>query len=133
MNETISAVIVQIDLITIIPLKYTCIIYATLEQIVTVMKLPIIKTLVALPVTALLVLIIGFYRGGLHQKCKFKYAKKKWIFVRKPTPPPRTKETYYNMPPFSEQDNDVELQTEQRNVKPKCPTAMYYYNLVYQY
>ena len=58
-------------------------------------------------------------------KAYFKYAKKKHVFVQKPTPPPRTKDTYYNMPPSSEQNNDVELQTEQRNVKPKRPTCSY--------
>ena len=40
----------------------------------------------------------------IYQKHKYKYAKKKCVFVRKPTPPPRTKDTYYNIPPYSKQD-----------------------------
>ena len=50
--------------------------------------------------------------------------KKNRVFVQKSTPPPGTKDTYYNMPPSSEQD-DVELRIEQRNIKSKHPTCSY--------
>ena len=77
-------------------------------------------TLVAVPVISSLVFIIGFYCGGLHKKWKLKCASKK------PTPPHKPKEIYYNMPPSSEEGNDVQVELrEQTNIKPSRPTVMY--------
>jgi hypothetical protein len=79
---------------------------------------------IAVPVISSLLFILGFYCGGLYQKRKCKCASRKRVLLQKPTPPPNPKEVYYNMPPSSEQDNDVEMR-EQRNVKPSCPAVMY--------
>ena len=90
-----------------------------------------VETLVALPAISSLIFIIGFYCGGLYQKRKFinKYTRKKRVILRKPTPPPKLKETYYNVPLSSEQANDVEWR-DQRNTKPSCHPAVMYDDVI---
>ena len=81
------------------------------------------ETLVAVPIISSLVFIIGFYCGGLYQKRKLNKRASK-----KPTPPPKPKEIYYNMPPSSEQGNDVQVELREQidiNLKPSRPIAMY--------
>ena len=68
---------------------------------------------------AVLFFIIGCYCGRFQQIRKYKSGKGRAL-LRRPTSPPRCRETYYNMPLCSQQDN-MEM-TEQ---KPNRPVVMY--------